>query len=348
MNRHYFFWVIGITIASVALIFYSMWKTAIPPSPPPLMMSYPVPPFKSSISALGIVEASSDNISIGVPINRIVEKVLAHVGQSIKKGDLLFALENQDLVAELSERKINYEIARAKLKKMENFPRKEDLDSAESSLKVSEIALEQATSQYEMVQALRDSRALSRQEIKKRKFDYEEALAQYQNELSRFNKIKSGTWKPDLEITALEAKQAQASVERIEAEINRTLIRSPIDGKVLQVNIHEGESPASLKNLMIVGNTEEVFLKVSINQYDAPYFRPKAPAVAFLRGNSQMEFALEFVRLLPYLVNKQNVTSEITDKSDTKVLQVIYRIKNEDHNVFVGQQMDVFIEAKFP
>jgi HlyD family secretion protein len=57
---------------------------------------------------------------------------------------------------------------------------------------------------------------------------------------------------------------------------------------------------------------------------------------------------LEFVRLVPYLVNKENFTNEITDRTDTRVLQIIYRIENRNHHIFVGQQMDVFIEAEFP
>ena len=59
-----------------------MWQTA---KPPPLLLTistpHPLAPFHSYISGVGVVEASSDNISIGTPINRIVEKVLVKVGQ---------------------------------------------------------------------------------------------------------------------------------------------------------------------------------------------------------------------------------------------------------------------------
>ena len=72
------------------------------------------------------------------------------------------------------------------------------------------------------------------------------------------------------------------------------------------------------------------------------------PSYCLFKRNARIEFPLEFVRLEPYLVNKQNFTNEITDKVDTRVLQVIYRIKKHDHPIFIGQQMDVFIEAEFP
>lgn len=349
MNRHYFLWIILITILCVFLIFYAMWETIKPSIPPTEAIStHPLAPFKSYISGVGIVEASSNNISIGVPVNRIVEKVLVHVGQEVKKGEVLFTLENQDLQADLTARKVDYEIAKAQLQKMKEFPRTEDVAAAQAALKNTQIELDQAQNQYEMVQALQDSRALSQQEMNRRRFNYEQAKARMQEAQANLNKVTAGTWKPDLEIAELQVEQAKASVNRVQADIERTIIRSPLTGKVLQIHIHEGESSATTNKLMIVGNTDEVYLKVSINQFDAPYFHSQAQAVAFLRGNAHMEFALEFVRLVPYLVNKQNFTTDIIDKTDTRVLQVIYRIKNTDHNIFVGQQMDVFIEAEIP
>lgn len=352
MSRHYFFWVLFITFLCVFLIFYSMWEKAKPPTlPTENHVIYPAVPFKSYISGVGIVEASSDNISIGTPLNRIVERVFVNVGQEVKKGEVLFTLEYQDLQADLAARQVDYEIAKAKLQKMEHLPRQEDVTTAEANVKSAQVELEQAQNQYQMVQGLGDSRALSQQEINRRRFNYEQAQARWQEAQANLNKIKAGAWKPDLAIASLEVQQAKVSMDRVQADIQRTIIRSPLNGKVLQIKIHEGESPIAIGTndpLMVVGNTEELYLKVSINQYDAPYFRPDAPAVAFLRGNARIEFPLEFVRLVPYLVNKQNLTNDLTDRVDTRVLQVIYHIKNQDHHIFVGQQMDVFIEAEFP
>lgn len=352
MNRNYFMWVLIITFLSVFLIFYSMWQTAKPPVlPPAILTSHPVAPYPSFISAVGLVEASSDNISIGSPVNRIIDKVLVQVGEEIRKGQVLFTLENLDLQAELSARLVDYEIAESKYKKMKALPRQEDLIAVEASLKNAQIELDHAQNRLQRVQGLRDSRALSQQDINSRELSFEQAQTRLQEAQANFNKIKSGTWEPDLQIALLEVKQAQTNIERIKTEIERTYIRSPIDGKVLQIKIHEGESPLSIGNfqpLMIVGNTDEMYLKASINQFDAPYFKPEAPAMAFLRGNPHLDFPLEFIRLEPYLVNKQNLTNDIIDKVDTRVLQVIYRINNKNHNLFVGQQMDVFIEAEFP
>ncbi|MGK5594903.1 MAG: HlyD family secretion protein [Parachlamydiaceae bacterium] len=347
MNRIYFYVILGLATLSLLFIIFYKWQEASksPHTPPPTL--YPIAPYKSYITGVGIVEAGSENIFIGTPLNRIVEKVMVKVGSKIKKGEVLLQLEARDLEAELATRQVAYEIAVAKLDRLKSMPRQEDVISAEAALIASESDYEQAKTQYEMTQQLQDLRALSQEEINRRKTNMEQAEARRKEAQARLAKIRSGTWQPDLEIAELEVRQAQAEVQKVRTEIQRTLIRSPIDGKVLQIKIHEGEFPpldTSKNPIMVVGNTDEKHLEVSINQFNAPYFKPDSPAVAFLQGDPKRAFELEFVSLDPYLVNKQDFTNDIQERVDTRVLKVTYRFKTNTRGVFVGQQMDVFIK----
>jgi len=350
MNRNYFFVIALLAVCSAILIFRSMWKEAHPPHQQETVeVSHPASPFKSYIAGVGIVEASSENIFIGTPLHRIVEKVLVTVGSEVKKGDILLKLENRDLEADLLSRQVAYEIALAKVQKLEAMPRNEDILIADAALQSAEVELSQAKAQYEIVQGLQASGALSKEEINRRRYNYERAEAKRLQLAADLNKIKAGTWKPDLQIAKLEALQAKADVERVKIDIERTIIRSPLDGNVLQIKIHEGEFPPTdtLRTpVMIIGNTDEKHLVVSINQFNTPYFDPDASAVAFLQGDGRVEFPLQFVQLDPYLVNKQNLTNDIAEKVDTRVLQITYSFKGNDKKIYVGQQMDVFIEDK--
>ncbi len=200
-----------------------------------------------------------------------------------------------------------------------------------------------------MVQQLPDPRAISEEEKKRRYSNYQQAQAKLQQAQANFDKIKLGTWKPDLNIAQHDVEQAKASLESIKTELDRTIIRAPIDATVLQINIHEGEFPPleSFKMpMMVIGNIDDLHLSVSINQLDIPHFQANTPAIAFFQGDGHTQFPLEFVRVEPILVAKQNLTNEISEKIDTRVLKIIYRIKNDHQPLFVGQQMDVFIEAK--
>lgn len=307
----------------------------------------PVSPFKTSISGQGIVEAGSDNIMIGTPVNRIVDKILVHVGEKVKAGDVLIKLENRDLEAELMSAQIAYQIAEAKVKKLKILPRQEDVVISEASMNSAKFEYESAQKQFEMVQELPDPRALSQQERDKIRLNFQQAEAKWNQAQADHSKIQSGTWKPDLEIAQLEIEQAKANLNRVQADIQRTIIQSPIDGTVLQIRVHEGEASldSSQSPLLIVGNIDAYFVRVSINQLDIDEFNAKNPAVGFLQGDSKVSFPLEFVRIEPYLTGKQNITNDISERVDTRVMHVVYCIKKRSVPLYVGQQMDVFIET---
>ena len=348
MNRNYFFAFVIVALACLVLIFLSLGReietpvTKEPPISPP-----PNAPFKSYISGLGIVEPRSDNIYIGSPVNRLVDQVFVTVGEKVKKDDNLFQLEDRDLRATLKAQQAVYESSIAKLQKLEALPRPEDLAAGLAALRSAQSELDFAKNTYERMLGLPDPRALSQDRKSNLLFNLQQAEAKWQKAQADFDKLKAGTWKPDLEIARFDIQQAEANVNFTKAEIQRTIIQSPINGTVLQIKIHQGESISPNTPAMILGNIDELNLRVSINQLDIPYFHTDAQAVAFLRGDVRKEFPLEFLSIEPFLLHKQNLTNEITETVDTRVLQIIYRIKKADHPLFVGQQMDVFIETNY-
>jgi hypothetical protein len=51
------------------------------------------------------------------------------------------------------------------------------------------------------------------------------------------------------------------------------------------------------------------------------------------------------VRFEPFVVPKTSLTGDSTERVDTRVLQVSYRVERDGLPVFVGQQLDVFIDG---
>jgi hypothetical protein len=97
--------------------------------------------------------------------------------------------------------------------------------------------------------------------------------------------------------------------------------------------------------LVLFGSVEPLHLRVDIDEHEASRVRPDSPAVALVRGAPATRTKLEFVRFEPYVIPKRSLTGDSTERVDTRVLQVIYRFERGELPVFVGQQMDVFIEA---
>lgn len=291
------------------------------------------------ISASGIVEPASGNIAISSPFNRPIEKIYVSVNTQVKKGDLLVQLYNQDLIAKLKISQINYEESLSNLQKLQALPREEDLLIASATL-----ARDQAVFNLSIVEYCSSlCRGKSRAEKCIRQYKYEQAEAEFLIAQAQFEKVKSGAWCPELKIAQDAAMQAKAGVEAIETELERTYLKSPIDGKVLQLKIHEGEMADPSKTALIVGNIEEFNLRVSIDQFNVSKFQQSARAVAYKRGNTMMEFPLKFLHIEPVMVPKKYLTNELNEKVDTQIFEILYRIEKNDSHLFIGEQMDVYI-----
>jgi RND family efflux transporter MFP subunit len=145
--------------------------------------------------------------------------------------------------------------------------------------------------------------------------------------------------------------QARANLEAAKTDLDRLTVRAPVDGQVLQLKIHLGEfvpTGALAKPIILFGGTDPMNVRVDVDENDAWRVQANAPAVAYLRGNNQISTPLQFVRFEPYVVPKVSLTGDSTERVDTRVLQVIYNFRRGNLPIYVGQQMDVYIDAASP
>lgn len=348
MHRKYFIVVLIITFLSLILILSYFLGQKPPPQSPRDNISVVHPSFSHYIHGVGIVEPVSGNINIGIPFTRIVKHVNVSVNDKVKKGDVLLQLDHADLTAELNVKQTEYEKALANLHKLQALPRQQDLVIAEEALKKAQISLNELKAQYEMVANLPNPRAISKEEYDKRQYRYQQAEAELGEVQARFDKIKAGTWKPELDIAINDVEQAKAEVDAIKTEIQRTYIKSPIDGTVLQIKIHEGETSNSDPSnpAIILGNIDNLNLRVSIDQFNAANLSPNDPAVAFRQGDRVTKYPLEFMHVEPLMVPKKYLTNDVEEKVDTHVFEILYRITKKDPHLYIGERLDVFIDIE--
>jgi HlyD family secretion protein len=197
-----------------------------------------------------------------------------------------------------------------------------ELATRQAAVQVAEAALAEAKYQLELGQRLTDQRVLSVEENKNRGFAALKAEAQL--------------------------VQARAQLKSAETDLERLTVRAPLDGHVLQVKVHLGEfAPTGVlpTPLILLGSIAKLHVRVDVEEHEAWRVRSDAKATAAVRGNSNLKTPLTFVRFEPFVVPKKSLTGDSTERVDTRVLQVIYQINNGNLPLFVGQQMDVFIDA---
>ncbi len=306
MSKKYLLPLLALVGAFLGLLAVRWTQKEVPT--PPILFPPAESPYPHSIAAAGIVEASSQNISIGTPFTEIIKKIYITEGDFVKKGDPLFKLDIRNFEAQLK--------------------------TAQAQVELAKVTLEDKKNQFSFYKRLKDIKAVSEQTYEQSHYAYLEA-----------------------EETL---KVAIATKHEVEISIDRSIIRAPVDGEILQVNIHVGEIAPTIPfissqstwltaangTLILMGAVSPLQIRVNIDEDDAWRFENGSQATAFVRGNRNIKIPLTYFRKEPYIIPKSSFTGQTAERVDTRVLQVLYQFDKKKLPVYTGQVLDVFIESQ--
>jgi HlyD family secretion protein len=316
--------------------------TESPPSPPPALT------FQSAVGAVGLIEPSTENIAISTAVSGLVTGVHVRAGDGVKSGQKLFSLDDRDLRAELKVRQSELRLARSQLEKLERLPRPEEVPPAEARVHEAQASLNDANIQLKIIESVTDRRAVREEDLQRRRQAAKAAEAKFEEATAQLNLLKAGAWQSDIEIARTQVALAEARVKSTETDIERLTMRAPVDGVILQSNVRPGQFAQTSTMgapLIILGSITPLHVRVEVDEHEAGRIHAGAQAVASPRGNGALRIPLEFVRFEPYVIPKKSLTGDSTERVDTRVLQIIYRLKGQSATLYVGQQMDVYIDT---
>ena len=196
------------------------------------------------------------------------------------------------------------------------------LDVQKANVQVARATLERLRDQLKLLRGVKDPRAVSRDEVR--------------------------TKENDVTVAEAQLRMAQAQVKQTETLLDRLTIRAPRDGVILQSTVREGQyaalTPADAA--MVVGDMDRLQIRADVDEQNAVQVRAGKPATAYIKGRKDLAIPLRFVRIEPMVIPKKSLTGTSTERVDTRVLQVIFALDQQaKFPVYVGQQVDVFIEA---
>lgn len=266
----------------------------------------------SSVAGVGVVEPASELIAVASELPGVVRSVAVKAGDVVKAGAPLFSLDARALSAQ-------HEAALAAAAQ------------AQAALAQAEITLADERQRLSLFEAVDDARAISADELARRRFAAERAEQQVRQ-------------------AAAALRTARAQVRVVATDLERLTVRAPIAGRVLRVNVRPGEFAAagpSAKPLLTMGAAGELHVRVEIDEADVARVRPEAAAQGSLRGAVGEVLALQFVRFEPEAVEKRAISGG-AERVDTRVVEVLYAFDPAALKtpVFIGQRMDVFVDAE--
>ena len=125
-----------------------------------------------------------------------------------------------------------------------------------------------------------------------------------------------------LELQALRA-DAQAELQRVQAELALTELRAPIAGTVLRLNARQGERPTDTDGVMELGASAQMEALVEVYESDIGRVRVgQAVSLVSENGGFQGSLAGRVIRINPQVRQRQLLATDPTGDADARIVEV--------------------------
>lgn len=250
-------WLVGLTVAGVvgisAIVVPLVRNTAPKQSISTLTVPVQAKDVTARITASGEVQAVKE-LNLNPKTAGRLEALLVQRGDRVTKGQIVARMETKELQADRAQAQAELAKAQANLALLRAGSRPEAIGQAQAS--VSQAKAQIAAAQTRLNLALQRSQrnrdlaadgAISRDKLdevlneeQSAKANLEQANASYNNVVQQLNQQENGPRIQEIEQAAAQVASAQASLDKIDVQLDDAVIRAPFDGVITQTGAEVG------------------------------------------------------------------------------------------------------------
>ena len=300
-------------------------------------------------SATGRVEPKDGEIRIVSQAAGEIVEVTAKTGDKVEAGDLIVRLDDADAQAKLTAALAEEAVRLMERDEEEAKGPALDKRKAEDALFTAERAV--YTAQMALDDAVRNAKAGSgsAEDVTAARTKLSEARAKFEEEKKAFGTVAA---RDDMPLpTRLESSLtlARSDVTQVMNAIDRTRVRAPATGTILNVWAKQGEvavtSPES--PLALFGDLGGLRVRTEVEERDVTKIRVGQKAVIKADAFGSQEFTGVVTSIAPAL-GPQRITSRGPRRpNDVEVLEVMVALDGQPP-LLTGMRVDVFFKADEP
>ena len=222
-----------------------------------------------------------------------VDKVLVREGDIVKLGQLLVALDDDDLRAQLQQAQAALATAQARLKSQFELSG----PVATQGMAQSRATLDFAIAELERTRKLHAQGFLGDAKLQ----DAERSVASARAAFAQSSSQATANRKGGAEVQTIQARlsEAQAAVLIVKAKLEQTSITAPADGRVIARSVEVGDVAQPGRKLLTLATTGETRLIAQIDEKNLSLLREGMRAVASADAFPDTKFEAELIYLAP-------------------------------------------------
>jgi len=304
-------------------------------------------PRAARLVAGGQVEPVSGRIALSSDVPGRISAIRVDEGDLVKAGDVLVEIANDDLRAMADAAAATVRLREAEFARLMNGARPEERQQAVAQMQEAEASLGLAQRIYNRQEASLFARRLVSAErfdqVRSSKGVAEARRAQAKAVVAR---VSAPPRPEDVDAGRAGLALARANLAAARAQVERTRIRSPIDGIVLRRYRSPGEAAGGYLSspILDVGDTRRLRVRAQIAERDVGALAVGQHATVTAAAYPAKEFRGRVTRVGLSLGRR---TTEIVDPAiqlDTTVLDVVIDL-DDGVRLPIGLRVDVFIDA---
>lgn len=251
------------------------------------------------VAANGTVEGKHPEVGLRPQVPGILTAINARENASVKQGQVLAELSNETQKAQLTLARAELAVARQQLKKLEAGERIQVIARAKAVEAAKQAAYRLSQDDWQRAQNARGG--ISAGELDKTRTQMTLARAEWDQAKADLAMLLEGTRSEDVAAARAQVEVAEAKVHAAEAELAKTRLVAPTDGKVLQVLAEPGElaSTTSPQPVLIMADLSGRRVRAFVEELDVDRLETGRPATVTADGMPGRTFTGQVAVVLP-------------------------------------------------
>lgn len=216
---------------------------------------------ESSIISDGVIKAKEQQYVVcNLPYS--IKKIQVKEGDRVSKGTVLALLDTEDLEYNIKTAETNLKIEKKRLEELLKNPR---AFQSQKNYENAKLAYENAEKKYEASLKLYEAGAISKAQLDNDLVAFNTAENNYELAKKELENAENGV---DVFSQLNKIELEELNLERQKEKLEKSKIKSPIDGTIVASNAKVGVMANTLSPMFVLENLNRLEIEVFISEYD--------------------------------------------------------------------------------
>lgn len=301
-------------------------------------------PARLFVVAPGRVEPATEERDVTAELRGKLAEVLVDEGDQVAEGQIVARLIDDEFRARVAQARAGVALREAELERVLNGARGQERREAQAQVREAQAQLDQVKLDLARREPLAGAGHVSKEALDRARNEVSAAEARLRARQERAGLIDARARSEDIDIARAQLALAQGQLAEAEAFLDKTRVRSPINGTVLHrfKRTGEGVSDQPPTPIVKVGDLSRLRVRVDVDETDVAKVAVGMRAFVTSDAWPGRRFEGSVVRVGQRLGRKTLRTDDPTERNDTKVLETLIEL---DAGVIlpVGLRVDAFL-----